>query len=69
MPFRILITLKDQTVKEDPRIYYGSVPMPRELITLEIDGHLLRVRVTAITGGAKENGSGLLVYRVLAIEL
>ena len=69
MPFRILITLKDQTVKEDPRIYYGSVPVPRELITLEIDGHLLRVRVTAITGGTKQDGSVHVEYRVLAVEL
>ena len=69
MPFRILITLKDQTVKEDPRIYYGSVPMPRELITLEIDGRLMRVRVTEISGKAKQEVSMHLEYRVLAVEL
>lgn len=69
MQFRILLTLKDRTVKSDPRAYYGSLPMPHDEITLELDGHLMRVHVTEIDGGAKEDGSGLPTYRVLATEL
>jgi len=69
MPFRVLVTLKDQTVKEDFRIYYGSLPMPRDVITLEIDGRVMEVRVSAICGGAKEEVSMQVEYRVLAMEL
>jgi len=69
MPFRVLVTLKDQTVKEDLRIYYGSLPMPRDVMTLEIDGHVMEVRVTAITGEAMRGGSARLTYRVLGMEL
>jgi hypothetical protein len=69
MPFRILVTLKDQTVKEDCRIYYGPLPICREVITLEIDRHLLRVRVTEISGTGSENVPAHVEYRVLAMEL
>ena len=56
-------------MKEDFRIYYGSLPMPREVITLEIDRHLLRVRVTEISGTANQSVPVHLEYRVLAMEL
>lgn len=69
MPFRVLVTLKDQTVKEDFRIYHGSLPTLREVVTLEIDGHVMQVRVTAISGEAKRDVSAQLIYRVHGMEL
>ena len=69
MPFQILVTLKDRSLKEDLRIYFGSVPRPGEMVTLEIDGRVMRVRVTGIGGEASRKPSASQMYRLFAVEI
>ena len=69
MPFQILLKRRDESVREDLPLYFGAAPSPGEVMTLEIDGRVVQVRVTEIRVGKPQKASASPLCTVHAREM
>ena len=69
MAFHILIKLKNETVRADLPLYFGAIPLPGEVLTLEIDGRVVQVRVAEISGGNAKKAPASRACTVRAFEI
>jgi hypothetical protein len=69
MAFHILLTLKNETMRQDLPVYFGAVPVPGEVMTLEIEGRVMQVRVTEISVDQAKRTSAGPICTVRAMEM
>ena len=69
MAFHILLKRKNESVKKDLPLYFGAAPAPGEVMTLEIEGRVVQVRVTEISVDQTTKASAGPICIVRAIEM